>query len=352
MSAGEGSRLEDLVLARLLAAGESSMSLSKLKETLEPLAKRRWSGASLSEALGRTLESLEAAGLATRNKRSWKSTEAGCNRARNDLGIDGPAQPLPWTSVKNGLLVARALGLRNRAAAVLDRLKTADGLRAALLRGHFDLPIDETPTLKQAKDALGWKLLEHGAAAEVIARLAGRESFKTDTVLAALVYTHLKLDTTPDEKGVVDLLLASALGRPVKTAHKLREAVLQRLLDAAAVTASASQPQPVSVPPPAHATTAADLAEFARRAVTAARLSPTGRFGQDRVFISHAWRQFQRTYPGPSMTEAEFKQRLVEANQARHLSLVRADLAPLLDPMDVLESAVEHLSTTFHLICV
>jgi hypothetical protein len=46
-----------------------------------------------------------------------------------------------------------------------------------------------------------------------------------------------------------------------------------------------------------------------------------------------------------------FKQRLVEANRERYLSLVCADMAPVLDQKDVKESEARYLSATFHFLC-
>ena len=73
-----------------------------------------------------------------------------------------------------------------------------------------------------------------------------------------------------------------------------------------------------------------DLASFAATVNAAAAASPTGRFGASKVFISHVYRQLN----GPIGIEA-FKQRLVEANTAGLVRLVRADLVSAMDPADV-----------------
>jgi hypothetical protein len=97
---------------------------------------------------------------------------------------------------------------------------------------------------------------------------------------------------------------------------------------------------------------ATDLEAFAQDVLDAARTSRTGRFGEDRVFINHVWKQFKRVHPSSGLDAESFKARLVEANRARLLSLVRADLAPMLDPRDVQASETRYLSTAFHLLCI
>lgn len=95
-----------------------------------------------------------------------------------------------------------------------------------------------------------------------------------------------------------------------------------------------------------------DLAGFATQVLVAARRTRTGRFGEDRVFINHAWRRFKLDQRPKDMDLTTFKLRLVEANRARYLSLVRADMAPSLDQKDVKESEIRYLSATFHFLCI
>jgi hypothetical protein len=95
-----------------------------------------------------------------------------------------------------------------------------------------------------------------------------------------------------------------------------------------------------------------DLASFAALVLEAARKSRTGRFGEDRVFIHHAWKQFHKLHRSSGLDEEGFKQKLLDANRARLLSLVRADLAPLLNRADVEASEIRYLSASFHFLCI
>src|SRR5262249_21231438 len=80
-----------------------------------------------------------------------------------------------------------------------------------------------------------------------------------------------------------------------------------------------------------------DLSAFARTVLSAAKASPTGRFGPNKAFINHVWRYLGAEPNFPRLDLPEFKRRLVEANAARLLSLSRADMAPDLPTEDVRE---------------
>lgn len=94
---------------------------------------------------------------------------------------------------------------------------------------------------------------------------------------------------------------------------------------------------------------AQDLAVFARRVLETARTLTTGRFGEDRVFISHV---FQALRSELGMSEAVFKARLLVANQKRLLSLSRADMVEWMDPTDVTASEIRNLGSTVHFIAL
>lgn len=95
-----------------------------------------------------------------------------------------------------------------------------------------------------------------------------------------------------------------------------------------------------------------DLLTFAGQVLEAAQSTKSGRFGDDRVFINHVWRQYKREQRPKGMDLEAFKQRLLEANRQHYLSLIRADMAPYLDRKDVQESAIRHLSAEFNFVCI
>jgi hypothetical protein len=106
---------------------------------------------------------------------------------------------------------------------------------------------------------------------------------------------------------------------------------VDEMLAAETQTRSASQESP-------------DLAGFATRVLAAAQTSPTGRFGDRKVFISHVMHHLG------VHDETTFKQRLVDAHQAGLLTLGRADLVDAMDPEDVARSETHHTNSTYHFV--
>jgi hypothetical protein len=89
------------------------------------------------------------------------------------------------------------------------------------------------------------------------------------------------------------------------------------------------------------------LEAFASSVNDAARESPTGRFGDNKVFISHVYRtaRWPGTLPG-------FRKRLIEAQRAGLVDLSRADLVEAMEPTDVRDSETRYLDTTWHFVRV
>ncbi len=117
----------------------------------------------------------------------------------------------------------------------------------------------------------------------------------------------------------------------------LREALLERMI-------REEEPEgPVAAP-------AIDLKAFADTVVKIARECTTGRFGPDKVFISHVWQVFRGSRPEWNLSEAEFKTQVSEANHQGLLTLSRADLVQAMDPEDVANSETRYRLATFHFI--
>jgi hypothetical protein len=95
-----------------------------------------------------------------------------------------------------------------------------------------------------------------------------------------------------------------------------------------------------------------DVPTFADTINRAAQDSQTGRFGENKVFISQIWRAFQARDDFDGWSLAEFKDRLVEAHRRRLLELSRADLVERMDPREVAESETKYLDATFHFVRV
>jgi hypothetical protein len=146
---------------------------------------------------------------------------------------------------------------------------------------------------------------------------------------------------------------------PMQMAREVGVLVSKLLLAELEAGAADSKPPPVRPPAPAPAppppSKTENLEVFAKRALAAARAAPNEKTSPERrgarlggnVFTHAAWRAMQGE---PRYTLAEFKVRLLEANQARLLTLGRADLVEAMHPADVAESEIKHLGATFNFI--
>lgn len=336
------SPVDSLVLARLLVAGEKGAKAAAIAKDLGPLVAGRWTGVALSGVVERALIKLGTLGFVDqtpgRTKKAaptFASTDEGRKAALAVLNVDAlPTKPKPtWGSVQKSLLPALALDLPAPEAA----LAKDDGLRAVLLDRQAELRLGGAPTLKQATEAWTRKQLGMGP----------KEKFTVDAIIAALMRRELGEEKPLAGKAVLDHLLARGLGAPGAPIKEFRPRIIGQWVDRelggqAAGTAEA----PVA---PA-SFTALEAAPFARLVREAARRSKTGRYGGNKVFIVHVWRALQ---DDPAFRDGDFtafKRRLTEANNARLLSLSRADLVQAMDPEDVLLSETTYMSACFHFI--
>jgi hypothetical protein len=231
-------------------------------------------------------------------------------------------------------LAARSLGLPAPSGSAVKAFGGDSGFKAAVLRAGHALPVREFADLKTTQDALLWKLL-------------GRETpgkFTLKDVKEFLLARALDESKPVAEKEAVRRLIVRELQPRNSKPAELRVAAVRRWLDE-----SLSGPRPPTTPAGAGASPM-PLADFARRVVEAARTSTTGRFGENKTFIAHAWRSVRDHPDFRGMDLDAFKRRLAEANQARLLDLSRADLVEAMDPDDVRTSETTHLGAHFHFI--
>lgn len=79
-------------------------------------------------------------------------------------------------------------------------------------------------------------------------------------------------------------------------------------------------------------------------------MPPSGRFGNDKVFISEVWRVVSEDARIKPMGLPSFKRWLITANRERKLDLARADMPAAMNPHQVKESEIQDLGATFHFI--
>jgi hypothetical protein len=338
------SALGSLLLVRLLAAGDKGESRSKVRKDLEPLLEHRWSGLALADLLNRTVDELEAAALvaslAGKTRKAAPKialTAEGRRCALEFLGIGQLRPKTTWAVLRKTYLPARALGLPVSSEAVFKAIASDPGFKAVLLKRHYELSTAEVPKLDDAIDALAWKLIGFEGT-------PGK--FTVKNVKTALLNRALGDGRATDFKKAASRLVSQRAGARRDDPKELRDAVLRDWIGRAS---GAPAPEPPHEPLPLEPTPV-DLPAFAARVQAAARACPTGRYGDNKVFIAHVWKVLQSEPDFAGMHLDEFKQLLVAANNARLLDLGRADLVQVLDPDDVRSSEVCYLNTAFHFV--
>ena len=148
-------------------------------------------------------------------------------------------------------------------------------------------------------------------------------------------------------KAAHKLLLSRAFG--VAQSQEPDTALAQ--LAAKAVAARRADANEDAIPGSSVLETAAppdDASAFAAQVLAAARASKTGRYGDNKVFIAHVFRQLGAG--GAAGDFEDFKARLVAAHLAGLLSLSRADLVEAMAADDVSASETFHGESTFHFV--
>lgn len=330
-------RLQGLALAWLATRPEKKPGTrNELAKTLHAFVEHRWSRGEWTERFDALLTTLFDTGLVqTRSRTALALTGPGRQRALKFLRVDSP-KGLTWRRVKQQHLLARGLGLPN-SKAVFGRLAKADGVRALLLKRAHKVEGPETPTLSQVDDRLMWRVL----GVETDAR------FTIPAVKAILLSKLLGQEVSNPKRGL-EQLAARTVGAARVDAEVVRLAALRDWVLAEAIPAQTKKPaEPARVEAKVEPVST-DTASFAKRVLKVARALPTGRFGDNKVFISHVWRAVQ---PEWSSREA-FDTALLDANRQRHLSLSRADLVQHMNATDVAESEVQSYGATYHFVVV
>jgi hypothetical protein len=328
--------LSDLILARLLVTGKRALGPDKLRRDVERLlqtpAGEQWEA---------TVQELADAGFLTR--KLFRLTDAGRARALAFLEVESLPPHANWGTVQARYLVPRALGVPADGKG-RDRLKVGDNLRAAALRKAYRLRIPETAALGKAMEA---------AACQLVCEQLGLDPLSDWKAVQLAVLNRLVNAPAPlNRKAMREQLAGHALGATRGGTQGLRDVILLRWLESSNGTSprATTAPEPRLPEPPREEHL--DPATFAATVRAAARSSPTGRWGDDKVFINHVWRQLQQEPNFPRLDLAAFKGRLAEANQHGLLRLERADLVEAMNPDDVRESETTFLTATYHFILV
>lgn len=328
--------LDDLILARLLAAGRThSLTVNRLQQNLEPFHPVAAGTAARRSALADAIGSLQRAGaIEALGSRTVRLTDQGRQRAVAAFDLTAARESPGWQTLVAVDLIVRALGLARPEAAERRRLTSASGLRAAVLRQAYQLPLTIYPTLSQARDALLWHCLSRLPAQPALAQGFNERIGKPFTIKAVAGQLLSNLANTGQvlqPAAALAQLAAAGVGARGTGIAELRHAIIRRALRNPAA-------QPVE--------TADTLAAFADRVREVARHCETGHFGPGKMFISHVSARYRERYP--VLDAAEFKHRLLLAHRRGLLRLARADLLQAMDPADIRESEIEDRGDRLH----
>ncbi|HWB09728.1 MAG TPA: hypothetical protein VG826_10900 [Pirellulales bacterium] len=258
-----------------------------------------------------------------RSGQSLTPTDAGRRHALNFLQVSKLPDKVKWATLQADYLLPLAMNCQPGSAKA-QQLKSAPQFKLAVISQARRLSPRNGATAKTVLATLAWKLI-------------GVESEADFT--AENVIQQIGLGQRPARKVTATQLAAAlaarALGANKTTLTELRSAALRQWLLA-------------SVPAPGASTD--DLGTFASQVIDAARrCQAAARFGDNKVFISHVWRQMNGPL-GAAPELGTFKQRLLEANRDGLLQLSRADLVEAMNPVDVQESSTVYDNATFHFV--
>ena len=330
MSGGgiENDRLKSLILVRLLGAFDGMLRPEFLASLGEYLDRDDPSDAEAT-VLG-ALDDLAEDKRLEESQDLIRLKAPGRAEAMAFLGYASADEVAPWSELEHVFLAAAPLGLRKPNENEQKRFSGVDGLRAVILRKHYNLDIEEYPSLPKVRDALVWwaigdrfgRQYNHGS----------DQKLDNPTVARSILSALLDSEREYEPRSSLALLAARAVGARGSDAKELRRAIVARWLSELA-----------------HPVDLGDLASFVATLHEVARTTKSGRFGANKVFISHVFRELQRR-GGMDLPRETFNRCLIEAHTRDHVTLSRADLVEAMNPEDVRESEVQHQNSRFHFV--
>lgn len=371
-----------LLLPRLAVAGGATRA--EIVRDLMPLVAHRLSPAEWRAVASAAAQELIVGGYARETRGRLALTEAGLDAARQFFGARG-AWPSAWAEMRDGRLVAAALGFSKESAQKLKALATPDGLRALILQRAFGLPLRGNQTANRLRVELAVVALERAFGNKIKGGLGASGGFtaKAGRLLAAQLSARPR-DFGSDGRLIAELA-AEQVGAPQPEADALRLAILRRwvssCLPAPALPAAGAPPSPVSpsvavVPLPVRAgpprevvveartggaandveparvrplpTERPGLEDFAREVKSAALSVAEGWPGSRKAFISRTWQVIRSSWPQWQLTEIEFKCMLAEAHRAGQIVLANADLKDKRSIAEIEASAIAYKNTVWH----
>lgn len=355
-----------LVLARIACANGATRA--QLVRDFSVLFSHKLSPAELRKLVLGDVEALLETGLVCDSRGRLTATEHGTLQADEFLGRKG-ASGGQWAELRDGRLIAMALGLGSFGPKKLKAIQTPDGLRAFILQQAYSLPANGTQTTAKLRAQLAVIALERAFGNKIKTGLGAGSGFsaKAGRLLAG------QLSSRPRDLGsdgrLVAALAAEAVDARQTDAEALRAALLRRLADQALKQSEPPQKSRVVVPLPIEKKPVAandaglpgaavpptrrpDPAAFSREVMKAAQACAEGWSGNRKALISRVWQNLSAAHPEWGLSEIEFKCMLGEAHRTGHLRLATADLKDKSNAAEIEASAITYKNTQWHLIRV
>jgi hypothetical protein len=318
--------IDQLILARMLFPATPD----KARVDVGKIAAARLSLGEWTQAFDLHWQLLVAAELlrpkaGRQASKSFELTDEGRRRALQFLQIGELPPRLNWGTLQSNYLLPLAMDLRPGSREA-EQLKKPALFKLTVIARTHGLRLPSNAKAKQALSAVAWKKIGVESDAE----------FTAENVIQEIMFRQKPTrKLTADQ--VATALVASCVGARTKTLPELRLSAIRHWMSPSV----SREAEPASF----------DLVAFAERVLNAARRIPSGRrFGDNKAFISHVWRQLQGGEARDRLALEAFKVRLLEANREGLVRLSRADLVEAMKPADVQESATACENATFHFV--
>ncbi len=379
--ANAASRIAGVVLVRVLGGAATEAVIARdVRALLEsPPPDDIW-----RSQVSRLLVALGSAGQVTRDEFGLKLTAEGHAAVTAFLGERGE-QPQGWPALRDGPLLAKALGIR-LSKSRYKALAKVDGLRMLIVEQHWKLKLKGKPSASRLRQALALTALERAFGNQVKNEVGAKSGLspKASRLLAGQLAKKPR-DFKTDAR-LIAALAAEAVGATKSDLSALRTGALKRFLGA---LPGARPPQPASTSPPAvrvptgvaqpaparasasvmqphlapqqsapPSLPVADLNQrpnpqtFARAVKSAAASRAEGWPGNRRAYIAQAFDAVVERHSGWKLTEIEFKAMLIELHRMGLVSLMTADLKDKSRLADIDRSAVTYKNTIWHYVRV
>lgn len=330
------SSIANILLVRLGCGSGAGCTAAQIQKDLNIFVSHRLLAGEWRSLLNSIIDELTVAKFVKAVRFKQKLTSKGQKHLKSQFDMDDVSS-MNWSDVQSTVLIAVALGIANPSDKVLKSLKSADGLKAGILKSKLGLQFrHEVPSVTQLRTSLALKAIEKGFGDDVSGRFSAnmRLPEKLGIFLASrLLERPRNVSSTPQ---LLSMLAAELAGSVQTDPKSLRLAVMREY-----VMSNSHQNRSGD-----HL----DLAGFAKTVSDFARNRATGWPGNKRAYISHVWQTLQEQGSDWGLDENEFKNRLTEAHRKGHLSLAIADLRDKKNIGDVQASVTKYKNSEWHLI--